>query len=281
MRSIAECFFSPPNEEYAVKNVCSKDGTSIAFRHYGHGPGVVLVQGAMGTAENFSVLAEVLAKQYSVFVLDRRGRGMSPADFGPTDGVAREIEDLNAVLMETGSRRLFALSSGAIVALTAASRGSRIDRLAVFEPPLFTGRPLPVREIELYERAMKVGDVALALVAAGRGIGLNPFFKYIPIWLLRRITARMIDAEDAHPPSGHPTMRELAPSLRFDFWVLREMHGRTSEWRSITQELLLLGGAKSPKYLRDDMDALAALLPKPTRLVLKGLDHGASWYPVA
>ena len=37
---------------YALSTVTSKDGTTIGYRQYGHGPGVVLVMGAMGTAQN-------------------------------------------------------------------------------------------------------------------------------------------------------------------------------------------------------------------------------------
>lgn len=37
--------------------VTSSDGTSIGYESFGDGPGVVLVQGAMGTTRNYHQLA--------------------------------------------------------------------------------------------------------------------------------------------------------------------------------------------------------------------------------
>src|SRR5215467_15113767 len=35
-------------ESYTTSSVTSRDGATIGYRQYGHGPGIVLVQGAMG-----------------------------------------------------------------------------------------------------------------------------------------------------------------------------------------------------------------------------------------
>jgi hypothetical protein len=43
--------------EHTVSAVTSNDGTTIGYRQYGRGPGVILVRGAMGTAHNYDQLA--------------------------------------------------------------------------------------------------------------------------------------------------------------------------------------------------------------------------------
>jgi len=53
-------------EPYTTSSVTSKDGITIGYRQLGHGPGIVLVQGAMGSAHNFMRLAGVLAETFTV-----------------------------------------------------------------------------------------------------------------------------------------------------------------------------------------------------------------------
>jgi pimeloyl-ACP methyl ester carboxylesterase len=99
--------------------VASRDGTRIAYRQLGHGPGVVLVHGSMETGRNHMQLAEALADAFTLYLPDRRGRG----DSGPSgDGynIAREVEDLDALLTQTGATNLFGVSSGGLIALEAA-----------------------------------------------------------------------------------------------------------------------------------------------------------------
>jgi pimeloyl-ACP methyl ester carboxylesterase len=66
---------------FTMGTVMSRDGTKIGYRQAGHGPGIVLVQGAMGTAYNYDQLATDLASDFTVYVPDRRGRGMSPREY--------------------------------------------------------------------------------------------------------------------------------------------------------------------------------------------------------
>jgi hypothetical protein len=64
-------------EHYTTGSVVSQDGTPIGYRQYGHGPGLVLEQGGMGSAHNFHQLAGLLSDTFTVYVPDRRGRGLS------------------------------------------------------------------------------------------------------------------------------------------------------------------------------------------------------------
>lgn len=97
---------------YTTDSVISADSTSIGYRQYGQGPGIVLVQGAMGTAQNFSTLAEALADTFTVYVPDRRGRGLSPLSYQQDHSIKRDVEDLEALLAKTGTHNVFGLSTG-------------------------------------------------------------------------------------------------------------------------------------------------------------------------
>src|SRR5215207_5748398 len=91
-------------EDYTTCYVTSKDGTTIGYRQLGHGPAVVLLHGAMESAQSHMQLAEALADIFTVYLPDRRGRGLSgpypPAGYG----VQQEVDDLAALLAHTSAR---------------------------------------------------------------------------------------------------------------------------------------------------------------------------------
>ena len=65
--------------------------------------------------------------------------------------------------------------------------------------------------------------------------------------------------------------------LHYDFQLVVEMSGKLESFRNVDTEVLLLGGSKSPAYLKVALDALEKVLPRVTRVELPGLDHAASW----
>src|SRR5574337_1488891 len=91
----------PVQSHYTTDSVISADGTSIGYRQYGQGPGIVLVQGAMGSVQNFSILAEALSESFTVYVPERRGRGLSPLPYREDHTIKRDVEDLEALLAKT------------------------------------------------------------------------------------------------------------------------------------------------------------------------------------
>jgi pimeloyl-ACP methyl ester carboxylesterase len=264
-------------EHFTTSSVRSKDGTSIGYVQIGHGQGVVLVQGAMGTALNFTQLAEALANEFTVYVPDRRGRGLSPLPYSKDYTIQKDIEDLEALITKTGARYIFGLSSGAIIALQAALTLPSIQKAAIYEPPLFVDG-LPTALLTRYEQEMNAGKLSAALLTAMQATQMGPaFFNFIPHWLLEPLANRMMTQEDKQATSETVTMRKLAPSLRYDFHVVAGMNGKYENFKAISAEVLLLGGGKSPAFLKADLDALEKVLPNATRISFHGLGHSAAW----
>lgn len=85
--------------------VKSSDGTTIGYRQIGEGPGLVILHGSMSTGYNHIQLAEQLADRFTVYLPDRRGRGLS-GPYRDGDTIESEVGDLLAVLAETGPRML-------------------------------------------------------------------------------------------------------------------------------------------------------------------------------
>ena len=112
-----------------MSQVKSKDGTAIVYTRTGSGPALILIDGAL-CSRAFGPspkLAPLLARHFTVFVYDRRGRGES-SDTQPYSP-AREVEDIAALIQAAGgSAFLVGLSSGGALALEAAAAGLPIDR---------------------------------------------------------------------------------------------------------------------------------------------------------
>ena len=262
---------------FSTGSVRSRDGTTIGFRRYGRGPAVILVQGAMGVAQHFDGLATAISQQFTTFVPDRRGRGMSPRAFTQDHTIDRDVDDVEALVAETGAERVFGLSSGAIIALEAAARGVPIKKLALFEPPLFETRALPVGELAVFDDAIGRGDDATALAAAGKAVALVPMLNVMPMWLLVFLTKKVMAAEAKNPPGNGPTMRQIAPTLQYDLRIVAGARGSLERWKEVDVDVLHMGGDKSPTYLKGDLDALGRSLRHVHRVTFAGLDHGGSW----
>ena len=123
-----------------IETVKSKDGTSIAFERRGHGPPLVMVHGTTLDHTRWGTIVTKLAEHFSLYMVDRRGRGKSGD--GPVYAIEREFEDVAAVLEATSEpARILAHSYGAICSLEASRLTARIAKMVLYEPPL----PLPGR----------------------------------------------------------------------------------------------------------------------------------------
>lgn len=265
------------SQEYTSGFVTSKDGTAIGYRQLGHGPGIVLVQGTMGTAQHFMQLAGSLADTFTVFVPDRRGRGMS--GHGRSDySIHREVEDLDALLTKTNAHYVFGLSSGAMISLQAALTSATIHKLAIFEPPLFINGSVPTALIARYEKEMAQGRVAAALITGMQAGQFGPpIFNVMPRWLLEWFVSMAMKKEEKQGADGYPTMGELAPTLHNDFQLVNEMSDKLKNFKDVRSKVLLLGGSQSPVYLKSALENLEKILPHAEWIEFPGLGHAAVW----
>ena len=257
-------------------SVTSKDGTTIGYRQLGHGPGVVLLHGIMESGQSHTQLAEELAGDFTVYLPDRRGRGLSGPQ-GKDYRILKEVEDLDALLEEKGASRVFGVSAGAVICLQAARTLTAIEKVAIFEPPLLVNGSVSTAFLTRFDEEMAEGKVASALVTAMKGSQMGPpVFNIVPRGLLELLTKMMTASEDKKAKPGDVTMSMLASTLRDDFQLSLETAGTLESFNAIRAETLLLGGSKSPTYFKVALDALEHVLPNARRIEFTGLNHGAS-----
>lgn len=215
-----------------MSTVLSKDGVTIAFDQVGQGPVVILVSGALGVRSHpmMADLAARLAPHFTVVNYDRRGRGES-GDTAPY-AVEREVDDIEALIDDAGgSAFLYGLSSGAILALEAASRLSgKVTKLALYEPPFIIDAsrpPLPDDYVAQLDAA----------VAAGRPSDAVDIFMTQALLIPADVVAHMRAApmseaatEGAAPPES-AEMEKVAHTLAYDGRIVRDvMTGKP--WRA-------------------------------------------------
>lgn len=257
-------------------SVTSLDGTQIGYRQYGHGPGLIIVQGAMGTAYNYDELARALADEFTVYVPDRRGRGLTPKDFTADYSIQNEIQDVDSLIRKTDAHFLFGLSSGAIIAMEATRTLSSVHKAVIYEPPYQKGYSVELRE--RLNSEVSRGDLAAALVTLSKIVRLGPaIMNFIPRPILEIMTGRAIRAEDEKGTGNYASLRDLIPSTRFDVRIVAEMADKAELYKDVRPEVLLLGGSNSPTYLKDALSSLQNILPHARRIELEGLDHSGPW----
>jgi pimeloyl-ACP methyl ester carboxylesterase len=246
-----------------VYTVHSTDGTTIAYDREGDGPPLILVVGAFCDRASPRALAALLAREFTVYRYDRRGRGSS-GDTAPYV-VEREIEDLDAVIREAGGKAfVYGHSSGAVLALEASVRGLAITKLAVYEPPYMVegnrsrpGPDLADRLRQLVSSGRRGEAAKLFLVeAVAVSPGVMPMIEGGPNW---------------------PDMLALAHTLSYDVTIVNPTQSVPADLLAkIEVPTLGVDGGASPDWARQAVVAVAAAIPGARHLTLADQDHGVA-----
>ena len=249
-----------------MRKVISNDGTAIAFDQSGQGPVVILVGGALGDRSASEPLAALLAQHFTVLNYDRRGRGESSDT--PPYAVAREIEDLDALIKEGGgSAFVLGGSSGAVLALEASARGLAITKLALYEPPFIVDGsrpPLPddyVTQLTEMIASGQRGDAVAFFMTRAVGMPAEAIapMRQAPFW----------SALEAAAPLSH--------TLAYDGTIMGDMMSGhplpRGKWGSVMVPTLVMDGGASPPWMRNAVQALVDALPHAQRCTLEDQTH--------
>jgi pimeloyl-ACP methyl ester carboxylesterase len=245
-----------------VQHVTSSDGTRIGFWTSGVGPPLVMVHGALADHTTLARVVPLLEPHFTVFALDRRGRGASGD--APTHTVEQEFTDVAVVVDAIADRThgpvsLYGHSYGATCALGAALRTRNIHRLALYEPA-FRG---------IFDYPDGFLDRLTALVADGRDeqavelafrdrVGMSAAemeaMRALPSWATRVAAAATI-----------PRELRIDATLAFD----------ASRFAAVSVPTMLLLGEHTPAGQRSIVAAIDAALPDSRIVPLTGQEHMA------
>lgn len=244
-----------------IETVHSKDGTVIAFERLGQGPPLVMVHGSTVDRTRWGRIVSALAERFSLFLVDRRGRGQSGD--GPVYAIEREFEDVVAVLEATPSpAALLGHSYGAICSLQAARLTSRIAKMVLYEPPL----PLPGRGPPF---PPDLGRRLESLLARNDRVALVEGFLREVMRMGDREIARLRRSSSwpVHVGAAHTIPRELMTASSYQF--------RAEEFASVRVPTLFVLGGRSPVAMQEATRTAAGALPGSQIAILPGQGHVA------
>lgn len=177
-----------------AQSVVSSDGTRIAFTPSGSGEPLLAVHGSAADASRWAGVATQLGSHFTVYAIDRRGRGGSgdAVDYA----IEREVDDITAVVRAIGAPLvLLGHSYGAICALEASLRVEGVSCLILYEPPLPVGieiyNPGQLDRLQALEQA---GDrEALLSTFLAEVVHATPdqlqLMRTLPVWQARLAAA--------------------------------------------------------------------------------------------
>jgi pimeloyl-ACP methyl ester carboxylesterase len=244
-----------------LSHAISKDGTKIAFEQSGSGPALILIDGAL-CSRAFGPspkLAPLLAKKFTVYRYDRRGRGQS-ANTDPYSP-AREVEDIAALIDAAGGKAsLLGLSSGGALALEAAASGLSVDRVVAYEPPY-------VDDSGLRGGVEHEGRLQQLLADGDRGGAVRYFMKDMvgmpaAIVVLMRLM-----------PWIWRKLEAVAHTLPYDAAVMTAFRIPRKRFASIRVPALVMSGGKTDARLREAAIAVADSIPLGRHGELAGQTH--------
>lgn len=242
-----------------MDHVISTDGTRIAYEVHGAGPPLVLVHGTAIDHTQWSHLTAELGRYFTVYGVDRRGRGES-GDAEPY-AIEREFDDLRALIEAVpGPVGLLGHSYGALCSLESALLTSNIRKLALYEPPIRTNVKLtyPAGLVDTFSTLVAAGQAESALLMAYAA-------SETPEATLEILRSR--PSWQSRVAAAHTVLREFKASENYHFDPHRFL--------DLTMPVLLLVGSDSLWVYSSPIEMLNRSLPHSRVAVLPGQQHEA------
>lgn len=245
--------------------VRSRDGTEIAVWQTGGGPPLVLVHGAPADHTRWRPLLPYLEPHFTVYTLDRRGRGASTDS--PDYTLGREFEDVAAVVDDVAASNastvtVYGHSFGGNVAFGAATMTSNIDRVVLYE-----GWPIPDPSVWALPPDLEARMNAL-LAEGDRDAVVELLFRE-----LEDLSDEDMAAFKAAP--SWPGRVAAAPTITREIRGLMTSRLDVESARTIIVPVLLVIGEHSVDLAQPHAAAVAELLPNARVLVLEDREHVA------
>jgi pimeloyl-ACP methyl ester carboxylesterase len=221
-------------------------------------------------------LASALSGSYRVVRYDRRGRreNANGGIDGAPDRLARETADLIAIARATGAAYVFGLSSGAILAMAAATETRAIERLVLYEPPIPIGGVDPGDFGKEFLLALEQRRFGKAMALLVRGTGDRGLLTSIPTPLLTLLFGLAIRS-GAPAPNGERLL-DLLLTMYADIAIQRAAAAVFAQLSSMATPILLVGGSRSNAKLTFALDCLERELPVTRRALIHGAGHLAA-----
>ena len=246
--------------------IISKDDTIISFIKTGNGPGFILVHGVLSVAVNYIELSSFLTQHFTVYSINRRGRGLSGPQ-GSNYSIDKESEDLDALQKHTGASYLFGHSYGGLITLEAARKNKAFIKIAVYEPGVSVDDAINTSWISDYQKylAHKKYLDAFAIFSIKAG---PESARKTPVWLMKLLLPFFVKL------SKRQQIYDLLPSNLQEYQQVALKNNSYTSYGEISANVLLMFGGKSNlNWVEKAIHALQEVLPLAHVEEFPKLDH--------
>lgn len=242
-----------------LHTVRSADGTPIGFDETGSGPPLVLVHGAVSDRTYWTPVVPALADHFTVFSVDRRGRGASGD--APDYAIEREFADLAAVVDAISEPvHLLGHSYAGICALEAALLTANLRTLTLYEPAFGFEGAMPEDLVAPLEALIAAGEADAAVASfMGEVVGLP---------------AEDLAALRADPTTWEP-MVDCAHTLPRELRAVGSFTFDAGRYRSVAVPTALLRGSESPEEMHVGIELVRGAVAGSRVVTMDGVDHEA------
>jgi pimeloyl-ACP methyl ester carboxylesterase len=239
----------------------SKDGVPLSVLKTGSGPALLLVHGsAAAGSSTWQAVLPALSRRFTVYVMDRRGRGLSGD--GKSYSVAAEADDIAAVAAKIGEPlTLVAHSYGALCAVAAMDRLKGVTRLILYEPPILPQAPGP--------------EFAGVLQALDRALQNNDRDLVATIFLRDAVGVPPAALEQMRSSPGWQGTVETAPTLPREARAVGAFRMPVERMRNWKAPTTMLAGDRTGGYLEAAAPAVCGAIPGCRLVTLEGQGHVA------
>ncbi len=227
--------------------ITSEDGTKIAYKKSGQGPALIIVGGALVDHNTYMPVAAELAKHFTVYNYDRRGRGQS-GDVQPYS-VEREIEDIATLISEADQQQIYIYghSAGSALSLKAAASNLGITKLILVDLPF---GPRGINDEKIKEQFAKQKTTIKRLHDKGDYKGAASFFLSgfgMPPEAVESILSS---------PAGE-RMIDCARALPYDFAMLGDGLAPTDFAAKVGIPTLIMAAGTHPETAQQLVDVMS------------------------
>jgi pimeloyl-ACP methyl ester carboxylesterase len=247
--------------------ITTPDGIVISVVVEGAGPPLILVTGSGDDYTRYGRVSPILGKSYTLYNVDRRGRGDSTDDAAYS--FLGEVNDLLAVIdaihAEAGPAHLLAHSYGGLVGLEVAWRTDKLKSVLLYEPPM----PFYERIDGVDPRKPLVLEM-IDLLAKGKVDEMLTFY----IHDFMGLPLEAVERQKSNPKAWGRWL-SVANTIPRELLTVRDYEFAPYKFASVKRPMGVMVGGNSRGGMRNSAQRIKAGIPQTEIIELPGEGHSA------
>ncbi len=239
-----------------------EDGKNLGYIKIGNGPGLLIVHGTFRQASNYLKMAEYLKANYTVYIMERRGRNES--EYNGDYTIEQANSDIDLMVKSFNIKYIFGHSFGAVNTL-AYSLNNELEKIIVFEPVKLN--LMNLSWLERFGKGLNSNNLASAFLIFLKGMEMGGNIEKIPNFIpLTLLKLALLNKKVKNSFS-------LLKTVPNDFKCIETFEITNPNYSTIDNEVLLISTSKTPNYIKESCKEFENKLHNTKHITLEGIGH--------